>query len=353
MVEKIKKISMKSAMRAFAILWMFVLIVMMTIANVVLDETFNWIKWLGNTLILFGITAFGLLIGESTGIDHQKEKVDGLYQRELKTYEIKRSDIDPIVVYFPLFYDWYIPTRIEAKHIEFLMLGGMHTDKARAIVRYCTIEDFADLQAHAIEKVVNGKTIHIKKLLDKEVEPVKLVLSGGVAFKQSGTAYYLQAHAESNQADIMEVGEYIKEERAKNRRTNRIVRITSGVVISLGLGILTVGDMSKGNNVQAWFNLITRIANLITALLSGYLSGVFDVKKQAEAIANKTAILKIFESSYQKHLFEIFDEEEAAKREYEEYKKEVEETKENIVDPEIEPENENIRMIGCDDSLIE
>lgn len=332
MWDKVRKTNMKSAMRFFAILWMIALITVMTVTNIAIDGTFNWIRWISNTMILFGITVFGLFIGESSGSDFQKERPNGAFQKNIKAYDLIREAVDSIVIYFPLFYDWYVPQRIEKKYIEFLTMGGMRYQKAEAIVKYCSMEDFYDLQNHAIEKDTKAGKVYIKQLLEKEVEPVKMVFNGDVKFKQSGAAYYLQATADSNQADIMEVGEYIKEKRAKNKRTNRIVRITSGIIISLALGILTVNEVMKGNDAQAWTNLVTRITNLFTALLSGYLSGVADVKEQANAIENKTDVLKMFQSAYEKKLFEIYDESEEAKKDYEKYQKEVEESKDNIVD---------------------
>lgn len=337
MWQKLKDINLKAAMRVFAVLWMVILIIVMTITNIGIDKSFDWIKWLGNSMILFGITVFGLLLGESAGIDFQKNRPNGLFKMALKAYDEFRRTIDEIIIYFPLFYDWYVPQRIEHSNIEFLTRGGMHVDKARNIVKYCSAEDFEDLKTHAIEKQVGGKTIYIKKLLEKEVEPTRMVLFGEVKFKQSGSAYYLQALAESNQADIMEVGEVIRESRARRRKLNRIVRITAGVLISLGIGLLAVNEIMKGNDAQGWMNLVSRLSNLFTALLSGYLSGVDDVIKQADAIENKTEVLKIFKVSYDKHLFEIYDEEESAKREYEQYQKELEEAKKNVVEPEIVP----------------
>lgn len=336
MWNKVKNINMKAAMRAFAVLWMLVLITVMTITNIGIDETFNWHKWVANAMILFGITVFGLLIGESTGNDFQKERKDGVFQRNVKAYDVIRQIVEDIVIYFPLFYDWYIPQRIEKKNIEFLVTGGMHYQKAEAIVKYCSMDDFAELKSHAIEKEdAHGKKIHIKALLPKEVEPVKIVLNGDVEFKRSGAAYYLQALAESNQADIMEVGEFIKIDRKRTRIINRAVRITSGAIISLAIGILTVNEFMKGNDSQAWVNLVSRITNLFTALFSGYLSGVSDVRKQADAIENKTDVLKMFKSAYDKHLFQVYDEEEQARREYEKYKQEQEEAKKNVIEPEI------------------
>ena len=74
---------------------------------------------------------------------------------------------------------------------------------------------------------------------------------------------------------------------------------------------------------------------MFTALLSGWLSGSTDVKIQANAIGNKTDVLKLFKSAYDKKLFEIYDENEKAQKAYEKQEKEKEEIIQNIIEPEI------------------
>lgn len=336
MWEKLRNLNLKAMIRAFALVWMLVLIIVMTVTNIGIDKEFNFLKWLGQSMILFGITVFGLFVGESSGIDFQREKKDGRFKRNLKEYETFRASIDSIHIFFSNWYDWWIPQRVERKKIEFLITGGMNAIKAENIVKYCTLDDFFNLKDHAIHLEIDGKSIDIRKLLPKEVEPTEMVLKGEVPFKQSGTAYYLQAFAESNQTDKMEQGEAYKAARKENKRSNRIIRLVGGLVISFAIGILAVGDFMSGGDTQAWFNLVSRIANLFTALLSGYLSGVIDVRLQADSIADKTDVLHMFKSAYDLHLFEIYDENEAARREVEEYNKKIEEAKESVVDnPEI------------------
>ena len=161
----------------------------MTITNVGIDKTFDWLKWLGNAMILFGISVFGLFIGESMGKDNQKEKIvydenknviGGLYQKNLKDYNLFRQTIDNIIIYFPLFYDWFVPQRLEAKKYNYLIMNDITMKKAQNIVRYCSAEDLWALKNGAIKKVVDGKEIYIDKLLEHEIEPVEEILTGKV-----------------------------------------------------------------------------------------------------------------------------------------------------------------------------
>lgn len=343
MWNKIKNLNLKVIMRGFAVLWMLLFIVVMTITNVGIDETFNWIKWFGNAMILFGITVFGLFMGESIGIDRQKEKtnynskgevIGGLYQKNLYEYNIFRSAIDEIIIYFPLFYDWFVPQRLESKQINYLIMNNVRNAQARNIVKYCSMEDYAAMKSHPIvKKDEKGNDVIIAKLLEREYDPVKEVLEGTIHLTLSGTAYYLQAFAESNQKDIIEQGEAYKKARQFNKRSSRAIRLVSGAFISLALGILTVNDFMNGDDAQAWMNLVTRVTNLFTAILSGWISGATDVKLEAGAIANKTEVLRLFKSAYDKKLFVLYTEEEANKKEWDKYQKEMEEAKNNVVDP--------------------
>lgn len=337
--DKIKNINFKKFARGFAISWMVLFIIVMTITNVGIDKTFDWLKWLGNAMILFGISVFGLFMGESMGVDMQKEKVGGLYQKSLFDYNTFRDAVDSIIIYFGLFYDWIVPQRLESKQTNFLIMNDVSHKKAKNIVKYCTINDLEDLKNGAIKKVdEKGNEVFIDQLAQHEIEPVTEVLNGHVKLELSGTAYYLQAFAESSQRDTLEQGEVYKRARAYNRRSNRIIRLVSGAFISLALGILTVNDFMRGNDGQAWMNLVTRITNLVTALFSGWLSGANDVKLEANAIANKTDILKLFKSAHDKHLFELYDEDEKAKEHYQKQEQEKEEAKKNVIEPEVVPE---------------
>lgn len=335
LTERIKNINFKKFSRGFAVVWMILFIVVMTITNVGIDKEFNWLKWLGSAMILFGIAVFGLFIGESMGSDFSKERTSGLYQKNLLAYNSFRELIDSIVIYFPVFYDWFVPQRLESKQLNFLVMNNVNPKKAKNIVKYCGLEDLWELKKGAIKKTVDNKEIFINKLEEHEIEPVEEVLRGRVKLELSGCSYYLQAFAESNQRDILEAGEGYRKARKSNKTSNRAVRLIAGLVISLGLSILTVNDFMRANDGQAWMNLVTRIANLFTALFSGWISGVGDVKLEANSIENKTDVLKLFKSAYEKKLFTLYDEDENAKINYERQEKKKKESVNEVVDSEI------------------
>ena len=313
--EAFKRINLKQSIKVFALVWGLVFIVIISITNVGINKEFDFIAWLGSSLILFGIMVFGLLIGESISIDKQKEKIGGLFQSNLSKYNDKLKSIDGIIIYFPQFYDWFLPLDLDNKKVQYLVANNVNSQKAKDIVKYCDLDDFEDLKKHPINK--NG--VPIGKLQQFEVEAVKEVLSGLVIIKVSGASYYLDAFSLSNRKSVLEQGDVFEKQRKVNRTINRSVKLISSALVSITMGILTVNDFMNSGDVTAWLNLVSRITALCTSLLAGWLGGTIDVKLQAGIIGHKLNVLNLFTNAFEKKLFATYDERSKAEEEYNHY----------------------------------
>lgn len=329
-IEKIKKTNLKAIIKGLTLLWFIVLIVFMTLTNIAWNKEFVFLDWIGNTLILFGIMVFGILMGESMGEDAQKNKVGGMFQNALARYDTLRKLIEPISIYFAQYYDWFIPQELESKKIEFLIANGVKSQNAENIVKYCTLADYQPLCEHPIKK--EDGTI-IRQLNENEKEPVLKVLNGEIKLEISGSAYYLTAFGKATTRKITEMGVQFDREIKFNKRWGRAIKITTSLAISLGMAMFTVSDFASSDNTVAFFNLLTRIATLFTSMLSGWLTSVVDVKIKAERLENKSDILTMFHYAIEKGAFKPQNEKELAEKEYEQYLKEQEEAKANIVEP--------------------
>lgn len=148
------------------------------------------------------------------------------------------------------------------------------------------------------------------------------------------SGYYLSAFGDAGTGEQAEEPNKIKKQRSFNKKGSFAFRLGTGLAVSLLLGLFTVGEIMSGNNTQAWFNLVSRITTLFTAFVSGYISGVYDVKLQARDLMHKVKVLRLFKMCYEKHLFPTYDEDEQAKVEYEEYEKARDQAVELVVDPE-------------------
>ena len=336
-MEKLRKINGKKLVKSLTFLWGLILIVVMTITNIGIDEKFDFLKWLGNALIIFGIMVFGLFMGESMGKDKQMSKEDGLFQKQLKAYRTFKEGIDNIIAYFIPFFQWFLPQQVEEKKVTFLTGIGMNKTKAERIVKYCTLDDFEKLKSDIFiipdEFDKDGKPLTIRKLQAFEIEPTRRVLSGEIKVDNSTPSYYLSAQASSNALTILEVGKQLDRDIKFNRHSNRIIKLSISLVVSVLFGILTVKEFMDGGDTQAWVNLISRITALFTSLFSGWLSAVIEIRLQAEKIENKVNVLKIFKNSYDKKIFVPKTEEELAQEELEEKLRNDQEAVNNVVDP--------------------
>lgn len=344
--EKIKKVDIKNLIKVFTLLWFVVLLVFMTFANIGLNDHFDVISWLGNVLIVLGIMVFGLLMGESIGRDKQTAKVDGLYQTTLRAFTDYLNSLEDVIIYFSQFFQWFMPRELFDKKVNYLIMNGVDEKKAKNIIKYCTMEDVDNLQNHPIEKEdENGNKIIIRQVDNEQALAIKDVLSGAITLDASNSYYYLSAFGKPNSKSILEVGKQLDKEIKFNKTSNRVSKLVTAVIVSLVFCLFTFKDFGGEDGTQttqAWMNLIFRITSLLTSLLSGWLSSVIDVKLQAEKIDNKVKILRMFKTSLDKGLFIPKSEDELAKEEYENYLKEEEEKRKNIIDPEIIDSEEEI-----------
>ena len=322
MLEKIKNINIKNVIRSFTLVWGLILIIVMTITNLGINRNFDWLNWLSNSLILFGIMVFGLLMGESWSKDNRKKAKNGLYKVSLKELSDFLNSIKSEMVYFNQFYSWELPRELYSKKVNYLVNNGVDPIKAERIVSFCTIDDLEDLKQHPVLKD-NDKII--RKLNEDEVEFVEEVLKGKIKLNPSNVAYFLSVFDDvEDNAELLEVGKQIDKKRDKNKHSRRVIKIFTSLGISLVMGILTVNDFINSQDTQAWVNLVSRITALFTSFLSGWVSGTYDVNLQAKSLANKLNVLQLFHNSLKMKLFIPTLEDDIAKQEYEKYLKSIE-----------------------------
>lgn len=321
--EKLKKLTMKKLIKLGVFAFGVALIVIMTLFNIGVKEDFGLFDWISSTLILVGIMIFGLLLGESVGRDKQIEKVGGLYQNALKSYNDFIEAIQNIIVYFSSFYEWYLPQDLEKKKINYLVMANVKPKKARKIVKYCGMGDFEFLCKGPIKKKTDDGEIIVGKLEEHEMGAVKDVLLGKVTIDAPGASYYLSAFGRASLRGTLENGKKIDAEIKFNKNANRILKLLTSGAVSLAWGALTITEMAGGDDkaatMMAWFNLVSRIMALLTSLMSGWSSSVITVKLEAEKIEDKRKVLQNFKDVYEKRIFIPKDEDEIDKNEYEEF----------------------------------
>lgn len=322
-MDKFKKISMRKALKIGVFLVGLGLIVLMTMVNIGINDKFDFYSWLSGSLIILGIMVFGLILGESMGRDRQIDKVDGLYQKALLSYNEFLASIDGIIIYFTSFYEWYLPQDLEKKKIDYLLTANVKPEKARRIVRYCGMDDLNSLKKGPIKKITqDGTEIIVAKLEEYEIGAVMDVFEGRIKLDASGASYYLSPLGGYSRTGILENGRKLDKQIKFNKNSNRILKLAVSMFVSLVWGLFTINEMGDGDGAamtMAWFNLVSRICGLLTSFISGWASSAITVRLEAEKIDDKRRVLTIFRDSIDKRLFVPMDEDAMAKEEYERF----------------------------------
>lgn len=348
--QRLRQINTKKAIKGTTLLIGLVLIVFMTITDIVFDpEKFNFFTWLSKTMILVGISTFGLLMGESIGRDKLQELVEGLYQTSLTAYAGIRKTITPYYNYFGQYYTKFIAKELREKKIHFLVANGFDGDEAEILADNINERDIPDLIKGPIKRTnKHGKTIGICQINEDQEQIMKDMVA--ITLDAPDFAYFLSANATSNQKGIAEKGKEIPRERKFSKHFNRIWKLTFTMVITAAWSILTVQDFMNGNNTQAWVNLISRLTALASSFTSGWGSAIIDSKLASEELDNKTILLTDYDYAIMNKEFIPEDYEARFAREdkeAEERKKAQEEAMKLAAESVITPEKVDMpKMIG-------
>lgn len=319
-----KNITAKKLIKATTLIMGLALIVLMSISNVIIDPyNIDLYSWATNSLILVGIMVFGLLMGESIGSDKQSEKVNGLYQRNLKDYNTMRAEISPIEIYFSQFYLWFKEKELYKKKINYLVDNSFDMQWAKVIIG--NIEKTDMVIGKMILDENDKETIYLKgdkKIKKVNEEQAKVVISAiTLKLDTPNYPYFLTAFGDGKGGGVLERGSYLQKKLRSDKRWNRVLKIVSSLFISLLWGMATIKDFADGEQMQAWFNLISRLTAFLTSFVSGWSSSVVSVKTMAEIIENKRNVLFDFKTFYNNKEFKPESYEEQVEREFMEQEK--------------------------------
>ena len=322
----LKSVDLKKLIKVITIIIGFALIVFMSFFSATFDFlSFNWGEWGANSAILVGIMIFGILMGSSIGEDTQREKVGGRFQNACAEYQSTFALIEAIRFYFSQFWLWYKERQLKEKKVEYLIDKQFDGREAKAIIAHIEKEDLcvgklAYDENSPAEKIYVKDDHKFRKLDEDGIKAVKEAFS--LTLDTYGESYYLtMLDSGIGRIKEAEVGKAIQRKIAKDKRNAFILKIGSSLVISIVWSALTIHDfLSDGDEAtkRAWLNLLSRLTALVTSFVSGYSTAVVNVRDQATAIENKSAILKTFKTAYDQNLFSRETYEQMVEREYQE-----------------------------------
>ena len=368
--KKIKALDIKKVVKTLTMLFGVILITFMSFFDMKFDfQNIDWERWIARMTVLVGIMIFGILMGNSTGSDIQKEKtiydednklIGGLYQLKCAEYEDIRKKIKDKEDSFSSWWLYFKEKKLVEKKIDYLIDSQVDMRLAKLMVKYLTKDDFVvgkmiydptkEYEKIYVKELENGETIKFRKIKKEEADEFIKIFS----FKLDtyGESYYLSlydnGYIKTNDAEL---GKKLAEKIRKDRRNAMILKIVTSTIISIVWSAMTVYDfMEEGGTSavkQAWINLLTRFTALITSYISGYSTAVVNVRDQARAIENKAQILSNFNNDITQKRFIPESYEESIEREYQEQMENTpKEVEIEIVESEEEQEKEHEHIVN-------
>lgn len=322
--EKIKSLDIKKVVKTLTLLFGIILIIFISFFDAKFDfNNIDWERWIARSTVLVGIMIFGILMGNSTGSDIQKEKVGGLFQNKCLEYNEIRAIVQPIEDLFSSWWLFFKERKLIEKKVDYLIDMQIEMRLAKVMVKHLDkddfvvgkmIEDFTKPHEKIyVKELDNGQEIKFKKLKEDVGEKVRHIFS--FQLDTYGESYYLSLYDYGDiKTNDAELGKKLAKKIQKDKRQALTLKIVSSLVISIVWSALTIYDfLDQGDSAikQAWLNLFTRITALVTSYISGFSTSVVNVRDQARAIENKVKILNNFNNDIKNKKFvpETYEEE--------------------------------------------
>jgi len=290
--EWAKKTNLKYLLKSFSLVIGAVLIILCSVVNIGFDpKNFNFYKWLVNSILIIGISIFGLAIGESMSLDKQRERVGGIYQTKIKEFDVAHKKIEPIVDSLD---DYLLQLQgVEQEREEIKLLRSVGIRHAE-IVRDLTKEQIDNLHVDAF----NYKGVDLRKLSDDQHTVALSVIQGIVKVDSIDSSYLTNPNNDVMEGSVLNRGKFIDKRIFRTKWGTRAVKIISSLAVGLVWGAFTVQDFMDVSSAQAWTNLVSRVFALVSSFTAGWGSAVVQNKMEADKLDYKVMLLTFFFNAY-------------------------------------------------------
>ena len=290
--EWAKKTNLKYLLKSFSLVIGAVLIILCSVVNIGFDpKNFNFYKWLVNSILIIGISIFGLAIGESMSLDKQRERVGGIYQTKIKEFDVAHKKIEPIVDSLD---DYLLQLQgVEQEREEIKLLRSVGIRHAE-IVRDLTKEQIDNLHVDAF----NYKGVDLRKLSDDQHTVALSVIQGIVKVDSIDSSYLTNPNNDVMEGSVLNRGKFIDKRIFRTKWGTRAFKIISSLAVGLVWGAFTVQDFMDVSSAQAWTNLVSRVFALVSSFTAGWGSAVVQNKMEADKLDYKVMLLTFFFNAY-------------------------------------------------------
>ncbi len=350
--KKFKVSSSSLTKRGMAYATVFFLVMLTTILslyNVEWDPSkVDWKVWIYKTVLLLGLFWGAMLVFEFASADRFKSDPQGPYMLARGKYDVSYDIIKGSIQYFSQFFTWARREEVENKEIEYLCECGFTVSNARNSVRYVKESDIETLKIHSINPLDEegnpimitdpsspyfGKKLIIGQIKTSEQEKaLRFVLSGGITIKTESYTFYLTAEDGHSNVGMLEEAPVLQKEESRSLVTERIVKTAYCILVALFWAAITIKDF-YGSSTEAWFNLITRLAAIVSGAMSGVANADMMMGYRVRILENKAQVLSLYDTDMRCKRFSPDtenDEERKSYELYEESQRKAAETRERL-----------------------
>ncbi len=307
----------------------------------------GWEVFFANTALLLFLGIYGIFFGENEGNNLFKNIITGVYQTARDTF------LDVVEEIIALNFADALPDYISWRYQK----DYENECKMRLLSVRIFDTSILDLQDEQIEMLRDrplkiSDKIYYSKLSEEQYEVVQDIRCGRVFVDYIDDYNYFLNDEESGkeqQATRAKNANKRKEKISWQQRITRVLMIAIVAFIIAGF-FKKVADGGAGGGdpvaeaeakFQAIRDLVSRICCLVVSIASGFNTARLLNLEDVFVLKYKTSYDKVFLCSMKNGTFKPVDYKAKAKADYEQYEKEEEEAKKNVVTPVVEEPEEN------------
>lgn len=300
--KSFRHIAKESLFVSLSISCMVVMIFITAIADADLDPSKIWTRdnW-SNLLIGAAITVFGTIVSIPKGIIETKTRKNsdgssGRYLQDFNEYHTIRQKIESKRYMFNQWHHAQYLAEHKSKRINYLL--------ERNIFQADDILELSREQILALKKpqvyTVGGEQVLFKALTANQIAACLHVYDGKVTVHKLPDFYFLYIDGKSKRT-FYDQAYYESRDEAYALISKLCYKLFLGFVITCTLtglvfNMIEVEEYTTRYIMKLVFTIISRIFNVITSTLWGYLMGQEHVYQLCYYISGKTQFLKTFDS---------------------------------------------------------
>ena len=343
--EKLKqflfKMNLKVLVNLLVFLFVVILIIICTIIQVGLDfSLIDWPSWAANCLLLIGITMVGQISFEGIFTSYLYQKEGWKYVNAKKDYKDTIEKVADLRIYLWQYLENFQKQELRKARIDILNQCGI--DNPTQFVDIATPSRIKALSQHPIyieeidytwDTLTNFQAQQVFYAFNiEQYGNKKSKKEHGLIVDNPGADYYLNIDSEIVMTSILNEPRVLNKKIKSNQFFGRTLKILSFILVSIIWSAFTISEISDGSPTM-WLNLISRLLALFGGALSGITTAMGTVTLIARKINSKTQVLQNFLTAVKNKEFTPINQNDLAKKHYEEYMKEQQEAIDSVITP--------------------